>query len=566
MLLKGKKFNSIYLMVLVFVLATSLFFINTRQVNADNVEVLKPHFVQENNEIRVGYPGKTTTLPKYFQFREFNSQNPKTIKFEGRVVADSDTREIFSGLTTVTRIEGINNLDTSNLSTMDAMFNNSPNLTSIEGLEDLDVSNVKSMQYIFYNDFSLNTLNVSNWNTHNVQNFNSAFQNLFNLTSFIGINNLNVSNAVTMTNTFYGDYSIKNLELSNWKVNVPRKNMYSGIFANMINLESLNISNLTNTKDDESLLTTFNFTASPDDMNYYKNFTGDTNATNLYSKLNTITFSNNFNLFQNNGIQDSNWMNDNGLISTSYYLQNVRVNKYNAYNLKNNNIIGTWHSGITILYMTDINNPDSIIQTDFIKANQDEKVKSIPTEKSQNINSEYYVENTENLNINMTPHELGNNPWGVTVLKKINNHIRFMYNGTIVKEFNVLSKPNDKIDLSNEVPSGYDIKSSTISSLSKDGNQNIDLIKPAADSKPADNNKPAEDNKPAENNQSSGRSTESPSSTTAENHNQKQSIVKKAADAVLPKTSAETMVFSSIIAVIVAAITGGLIIMNRRNK
>jgi len=73
-------------------------------------------------------------------------------------------------------------------------------------------------------------------------------------------------------------------------------------------------------------------------------------------------------------------------------------------------------------------------------------------------------------------------------------------------------------------------------------------------------------NTDANNNQSSSNSTESKNATNSENHKQQKPAIQKVADAILPKTAAEKVGVSAIFAVVIAAITGGLIFKNRRNK
>lgn len=73
-------------------------------------------------------------------------------------------------------------------------------------------------------------------------------------------------------------------------------------------------------------------------------------------------------------------------------------------------------------------------------------------------------------------------------------------------------------------------------------------------------------NADANNNESSGNSTEAKNTTNSENHKQKQPVIQKVADAILPKTAAEKVGFSAILAIILAGVTGVVVFKIRRNK
>lgn len=114
-----------------------------------------------------------------------------------------------------------------------------------------DMSNCISMESAFRNSY-MTSINLSNWNTKNVRNF-SSFLNTSRTTEIIGLENLDTSNAIDISNMFYNSYYDKNIVL-NW--NVENVMSISGIF-NGIKSETIDIGKL----DFKSLVNnpTFNF-------------------------------------------------------------------------------------------------------------------------------------------------------------------------------------------------------------------------------------------------------------------------------------------------------------------
>ena len=84
----------------------------------------------------------------------------------------------------IKQIIGIENLDVSNVKTMDRMFRNCHELTSLD-LHKWNVSNVEIMRQMFNSCKSLSELNIENWNMGNVTNTQYMFNNCYKLNSII---------------------------------------------------------------------------------------------------------------------------------------------------------------------------------------------------------------------------------------------------------------------------------------------------------------------------------------------------------------------------------------------
>ena len=114
------------------------------------------------------------------------------------------------------------------------------NLKTINGLENLNTSNVETMEDMFYYCSSLTSLDVSNFNTANVTSMNSMFSGCSSLTS-LDVSHFNTANVIDMYNMFGGCSSLLSLDVSHFNtVNVTSMaNMFYGCSV----LTSLNVSN-----------------------------------------------------------------------------------------------------------------------------------------------------------------------------------------------------------------------------------------------------------------------------------------------------------------------------------
>ena len=112
----------------------------------------------------------------------------------------------------------LNNVDTSNVTTMDNMFGSlsfTNKLTTLD-LSDFDTSNVNSMFSLFDGSTSLTNLDLSSFDTKKVESVNYLFRGCTNLAD---------------------------LNLSGWDLSNSSYNADSGLFDNCKNLKSLNMTN-----------------------------------------------------------------------------------------------------------------------------------------------------------------------------------------------------------------------------------------------------------------------------------------------------------------------------------
>ena len=147
----------------------------------------------------------------------------------------------------LTTIEGIEYLNTSNVSDMSSMFENCSGLTSLD-VSHFNTSKVTDMNYMFYNCNKLTSLDVSSFNTSKVTDMNNMFYFWNTLTS-LDVSHFNTSKVTSMFNMFEYCSSLTSLDLSSFNTaNVTDMDyMFFGC-SNLtsLDLSSFNTSNVTN--------------------------------------------------------------------------------------------------------------------------------------------------------------------------------------------------------------------------------------------------------------------------------------------------------------------------------
>ena len=125
-----------------------------------------------------------------------------------------------------------------------AWFQNFKNLTQIEGIENLNTENVTSMRDMFNGCSSLTSLDLTNFNTAKVTDMKLLFAYCSALES-LDLSMFNTENVTSMPSMFNGATNLKTLNVSNF--NTEKVNNMGHMFANCPNLTSLDLSSF-NTK------------------------------------------------------------------------------------------------------------------------------------------------------------------------------------------------------------------------------------------------------------------------------------------------------------------------------
>lgn len=118
-------------------------------------------------------------------------------------------------------------------------FGSCTNLTSIEGLENLNTSDVTSMDYMFYKCEQLHALDLSGFNTEKVENMRDMFSNCKNLET-LNLSSFKTNNLTDMSEMFLGCNKIAQLDLSGF--NTSGVKALDQVFKNCYALEALDLS------------------------------------------------------------------------------------------------------------------------------------------------------------------------------------------------------------------------------------------------------------------------------------------------------------------------------------
>ena len=138
----------------------------------------------------------------------------------------------------LTEIQGIQNLNTSNVTSMGSMFYGCSGLTSLD-VSHFDTGNVTHMNDMFEGCSGLTSLDVSHFDTGNVTSMGSMFYGCSGLTS-LDVSHFDTGNVTSMGSMFYGCSGLTSLDVSHFDTsNVTSMN---GMFSGCSGLTSLDVS------------------------------------------------------------------------------------------------------------------------------------------------------------------------------------------------------------------------------------------------------------------------------------------------------------------------------------
>lgn len=167
-----------------------------------------------------------------------------------------------------------------------SMFVRFKNLTNIDFMRDLDMTEVTNMSSMFSDMASIESLDLSYFNTKNVTDMNFMFSNSKKLSS-INFSGFDTRNVVNMRGMFYGLSKISNLDISMF--DTSRVTNMNNMFSNMSSLTSLNISNFNthNVTDMSSMFYGINNITSLDLTSF--DTSKVTNMVNMFSSMSQLS-------------------------------------------------------------------------------------------------------------------------------------------------------------------------------------------------------------------------------------------------------------------------------------
>lgn len=141
---------------------------------------------------------------------------------------------LFSGCGNLTTITGLENVNTSNVTSMERMFRQCHALKSLD-LRSWDTSSVTDMRQMFHNCNELKNLDLSGWNTSKVTNMRFMFYNCINLKR-LDLSSWNTSKVTDMSSMFEFCLDLKYILCgNNWSV--AKVTESDGIFYGCVRLE-----------------------------------------------------------------------------------------------------------------------------------------------------------------------------------------------------------------------------------------------------------------------------------------------------------------------------------------
>ena len=308
--------------------------------------------------------------------------NVKRIDITGKLTIKGNATYLFSGLSEITEIIGLNYVDISNATSIDGMFADDSKLSSLD-LNSWNTSNVNNMQQMFDSCESLKKINISNWDVSNMTNMSWMFSDCISLVE-LDVSNWKTNNVTNMQGVFANCFNLVKLDVSNWKTNNVT-DMYF-MFFNCKKLDHLNTShwdtdNVTNMDNMfygcESLttldLSSFNeHKLGPHSTNALSPAQGRSEMLYGLSSLRQLTVGKDFGLIGTGLNTSVNWVSvKDGTIQkpkgTEFYSSNDLAKFWN-----DKDYTETWVPGIKYninINYVDLDDNNKVIQTDSISGN-----------------------------------------------------------------------------------------------------------------------------------------------------------------------------------------------------
>ena len=173
-----------------------------------------------------------------------NSKKITEVKIDQGVSLPQNATGIFGNMPSVTTIQGLDNLDISNTTSMRDLFAGCKALTTLD-LSKFDTSKVTDMSSMFKKCQSLTSLDLSKFDTSNVTNMSSMFNNCQSLTN-LDLSKFDTSNVTNMSSMFNNCQSLTNLDLS--KFDTSNVTDMSSMFSGCSNLKNLDLNNFDTSK------------------------------------------------------------------------------------------------------------------------------------------------------------------------------------------------------------------------------------------------------------------------------------------------------------------------------
>ena len=175
-------------------------------------------------------------------FHKFNKEGNYTIRYSFKNLL-AKTNFLFGECGLLSNIN-LSNFNTQNVNNMSCMFGKCTSLNNIN-FDNINTQNVINMSGMFFECKSLENIDLSKFNTQKVKNMQMMFKKCESLKN-INLSSFNTQNVTTMSGMFEGCKSLENINLSNF--NTLNVTDMSGMFDSCKALTSIELTNLNTQK------------------------------------------------------------------------------------------------------------------------------------------------------------------------------------------------------------------------------------------------------------------------------------------------------------------------------
>ena len=155
-----------------------------------------------------------------------------------KLSGDLDISDAFRNCPSLERID-MDAFRNCNITKLSTLFSSDTKLKNITNIGNLDISKAEALSYVFYECSALTQLDLSNWDTRNIQYMISTFSGCNNLTE-INCSRWNTSKVTNIQSMFAGCSSIQTIPVRDWVVS--SLGYPDNAFANCTALTTLDVS------------------------------------------------------------------------------------------------------------------------------------------------------------------------------------------------------------------------------------------------------------------------------------------------------------------------------------
>ncbi len=198
----------------------------TFQCSSAKTDADTDFFLNEGSDVPGWYPAKSADIKTVVFKRNFRDARPTTCLLW------------FGSCTNLTSIEGLENLNTSDVTRMDYMFYKCDKLRALD-LSGFNTEKVENMGDMFSNCKNLETLNLSSFKTNNLKNMSEMFLEC-NKIAQLDLSGFNTSGVKALDQVFKKCYALESLDLSSFDTKLVT--VMSSLFEYCQNLKTIYVS------------------------------------------------------------------------------------------------------------------------------------------------------------------------------------------------------------------------------------------------------------------------------------------------------------------------------------